>query len=144
MFGDAALIGQISSLLYGHVKGNKLGCAALGGAFLTGPNNVRAPAFSFLSNADLIGENTDEIIGKAPTLAIEMLYQDDAEDAFDDKAAEFLRAGSQAVWIVNPRRRSVAVHTPDNTSVTYQIGDVIPGGEVLPGFELPVSDIFED
>ena len=89
------------------------------------------------------GENAESLIQKAPTLAVEVISKNDIYGDVDDKAAEFLRAGSRAVWIVNPRRRTVAVHTPDNTSVTYQIGDAIPGGEMLPGFELPVTDIFE-
>lgn len=141
MLREAALIGAIGSILLGFVRQKNLGKVAAGGSFLTGAHNVRIPAASFLSNEDLRGENTDDIIRKAPTLAVEIATP--AKD-HEDKAAEFLRAGSRAVWIVNPRRRSVAVHTPDNIAITYQMGDAIPGGEILPGFELPIADIFED
>ena len=144
MFGDAARIAEIGSFLYRYMESNNLGRLAMGGSFLTGRNTVRMPAISFVPHADLVGENTDEIIGKAPTLAIEMLYKDDAEDALDDKADEFLAAGTQMVWIVNPRRRTVAVHTPDALPLMHNIGEVISGGEVLPNFELPVAEIFAD
>ena len=144
MLGDAVTVGNIGAFLFDHIKEKNLGRVAAGGSFLTAPANVRIPAFSFLSNADLEGENTDEIIRKAPTLAVEVISQNDTYGDVDDKASEFLRAGSKAVWIVNPRRRTVAVHTPDNIAVTYQVGDAIPGGEILPGFSLPIADIFED
>ncbi len=141
---DAVIVGNIGGALATFVKSHRLGKFAAGGSFLTGERTVRTPAFSFLSSRDLEGENTDEIIKKPPTLAVEIISPEMIYGSMEDKAAEFLRAGSQAVWIVNPRRRTVAVHTPDNTSVTYQVGDTIPGGEMLPGFELPVADIFEN
>ena len=99
---------------------------------------------SFISNQDLEGEDLDSYIRKPPTLAVEIISKNDIYGDVDDKAAEFLHAGSKAVWIVNPRRRTVAVHTPDNTSVTYQMGEAIPGGEMLPDFELPIGEIFGD
>ena len=133
----------IAGFLRLWVKKHGLGRVS-GGSFLTTASRVRAPDVSFLSTEDLEGENTGKYIRKAPTLAVEVISQNDIYGDVDDKAAEFLRAGTKAVWIVNPRRRTVAVHTPDNIAVTYQIGDTIPGGEILPGFELPVADIFED
>ena len=141
---DAVTVASLGSVLFKFVEDHHLGKCAGGGSFLTDTRTVRTPAFSFLSNRDLEGENTDEIIKKAPTLAVEIISPEMIYGSMDDKADEFLAAGSRAVWIVNPRRRSVAVHTPDNTSVTYQIGDTISGGEVLPGLELPVAAIFEE
>ena len=143
-FDHDDLAGIIYSHLRTFVKKHRLGRVVPGGSFLTEADRVRAPDVSFVSTADLEGENTGKYIKKAPTLAVEIISQNDIYGDVDDKAAEFLRAGTQAVWIVNPRRQTVAVHTPDNIAVTYQIGDTIPGGEILPGFELPVADIFED
>ena len=62
------------------------------------------------------------------------------------KVAEYLAAGSQRVWVVyqatrrNPRR--VIVHRADGTAITYAGDDVITDEELLPGFSLPLSDIF--
>ncbi len=144
VFDHDELAGIISAALRAFAKKHRLGRVAAGGSFLTEAGNVRAPDVAFVTYEDLEGENTGKYIQKAPTLAVEIISQNDSYGDVDDKAAEFLRAGSRAVWIVNPRRRTVAVHTPDNIAITYQMGDTIPGGDILPNFALPVADIFED
>ena len=144
IFDHDELILVIGGILRRWVKENRLGRVAGGGSFVTEQNQVRAPDVSFLSNEDLEGENTAKYVTKAPTLAVEIISKNDIYGDVDDKAAEFLRAGSQAVWVVNPRLRTVAVHTPDEQPVTYRMGEIIPGGEILPGFELPLAEIFAD
>ena len=144
MFSHDRLVAIIVIVLDAFVKRNRLGIIAAGGSFRTGENQVRVPDVSFISTEDLEGEDLDSYIRKSPTLAVEIISKNDTYGDVDDKADEFLAAGSQAVWIVNPRRRTVAVHTPDETPKIYQMGDTISGGEVLPGLELPIADIFED
>ena len=144
IFDHDELVLIIGGILRRWVKQNRLGRVAGGGSFLTEQNRVRSPDVSFLSNEDLEGENTGKYVKKAPTLTVEIISQNDVYGDVDDKAAEFLRAGSHAVWIVNPRLRTVTVHTPDEQPITYRMSETIPGGEVLPGFELPLADIFED
>jgi hypothetical protein len=41
--------------------------------------------------------------------------------------------------VTYPRRRTVRVHQPDREPVE---GDVLDGEDVLPGFRLPVADLF--
>lgn len=144
MFSHDRLVGIIFALLLTFVREHHLGELAAGGSFLTGENQVRVPDVSFISNNDLEGENLDNYIQKSPTLAVEVISKNDTYGDVDDKADEFLAAGSQAVWIVNPRRQTVAVHTPDDVPTTYRVGDVIPGGAVFPGLELTVAAIFRD
>ena len=122
----------------------RLGLVATGGSFRTGNDQVRVPDVSFTSHQDLEGENVESYIQKPPTLAVEIISKNDTYGDVDDKADEFLAAGSRAVWIVNPRRRTVAVHTPDALPQMHNVGNTISGGDVLPGLELPVAAIFED
>jgi len=143
VFDHDELILIIGNALRAHVKRNKLGRVAGGGSFRTDENQVRAPDVSFLSNEDLHGENTAKYIDKSPTLAVEIISQHDTYQEVDDKADEYLQAGSKAVWIVNPRRKTIAVRTLDDETV-YKVGQTISGGQVLPGLDLPVADIFEE
>ena len=144
MFSHDRLVTIISGLSNDFVKKQKLGMVASGGSFRTGENQVRVPDVSFVSNSDLEGEDLNSYVQKSPTLAVEVISKNDTYGDVDDKAGEFLAAGSRAVWIVNPRRRTVAVHTPDALPLLHNVGDTIPGGEMLPGLELPIADIFED
>lgn len=144
VFRHDELVLIVGNALRRFAKRNKLGRVAGGGSFLTEGRQVRAPDVSFLSNMDLEGENVESYIQKPPTLAVEIISQNDTYGEVDDKADEFLRAGSKAVWVVNPRHKSVTVHSADEGITIYKMGQSIPGGEIFPGFELPVSEIFED
>jgi hypothetical protein len=58
--------------------------------------------------------------------------------------ADFFRAGATLVWIVDPRKRTVVVRTPMAPERTLTEDDVLDGGDVLPGFRVPVREVFED
>jgi Uma2 family endonuclease len=48
------------------------------------------------------------------------------------------------LWIVDPELRAVKVYTPGQPVLTVEYEGVLSGGDVLPGFELPVKDIFPE
>ena len=60
----------------------------------------------------------------------------------DPKVQEWLDAGAGLVWVVNPRRRLVTVHRPGVAPVILTTADTLDGLQVVPGFTLPVADIF--
>jgi Uma2 family endonuclease len=76
----------------------------------------------------------------APDLAIEIVSPGD--DFFEvlDKVDAYLEQGAQVVWLIMPKKREVLVCT---LAGMRKIRDVLTAPELLPGFELPVSKIFE-
>ena len=58
------------------------------------------------------------------------------------KVADYLAAGCPLVWVVDPVRHAVAVHR--NLLFPSMLGedDVLEGGDVLPGFSVPVHELF--
>ena len=48
------------------------------------------------------------------------------------------------VWLIYPEQRMVEVYTPDGDVEILFEGDMIDGGEVLPGFSMPVTEVFDD
>jgi Uma2 family endonuclease len=58
------------------------------------------------------------------------------------KLREYFAAGTRLVWLVDPRPRTVRVHTGPRRSVRLGPDDVLDGGTVLPGFAVPVREIF--
>jgi len=79
-----------------------------------------------------------------PLLAVEVLSdpKSNAEQSeLRRKLGHYRRAGV-VVWVVDYVARKVEIHLPDNTVNIYGDEDKLTGGDVLPGFELPVKDIF--
>jgi Uma2 family endonuclease len=54
----------------------------------------------------------------------------------------YLQAGVRLVWLVDPASRTVSVFRPDAAPRTLGEGDILDGGDILPGFSLPVAEIF--
>ena len=79
----------------------------------------------------------------APDLAVEVLSPSNTPDEMAIKVDNYLRAGV-IVWVVNPDPQRVTVHRPDAAPKTYGIEDTLDGGAALPGFTLPVRDIFAE
>ena len=80
---------------------------------------------------------------EAPDLAIEVISPNDRYTEVNEKISDWLAAGTRMVVVVNPRNRTVNVHTTDSTT-TLAMGDTLDGGDVVPGWQMPLSDIFAD
>ncbi len=78
----------------------------------------------------------------APDLAVEVISPSERSRLVAAKVTAYLDGGCRLVWIVEPRRRTVTVWTPDRISGVYREGDVLDGGEVLPGFTMTVAVVF--
>ncbi len=59
-----------------------------------------------------------------------------------EKIDEYLAAGIALVWIANPDRRTIRVYRQDGTTRLFRAGDVIENEPGLPGFRLPVGEVF--
>ena len=77
-----------------------------------------------------------------PDLAVEVLSESNTRREIERRRREYFAAGAQLVWVVDPVTRSVDVFTGPDASILLSIADVLDGGPVLPGFRLPVADIF--
>lgn len=104
---------------------------------------LRAPDVSFVRK-DRAPRGNDELryARLAPDLAVEVLSPTDSRAAALRKGVMYIEAGVRLVWIVDPMRRLVVVLTPDDLPVTLGENDMLDGGDVLPGFAVPIADIF--
>ncbi len=78
-----------------------------------------------------------------PDLAVEVQSPDQSDKFMADKAAYYLANGVRMVWLVYPDKRLVEVLTPDARHLLND-ADSLDGGDVLPGFSLPIRDIFAE
>ena len=130
----------------GYVLTNRLGTVyACNRGFVTvlaAPSTLRIPDTSFVSNARL---NRPELYGMlyngAPDLAVEILSTGNSVAEMARKVAEYLAAGSKAVWVIDLARRTLTVHIPDAAPQTLTEHDRVDGEDYLPGFACAVADL---
>lgn len=77
----------------------------------------------------------------APDLAIEVLSRGQHAGRFASKLDFYLRHGVRLVWVVDPRREVISVFRPGQDEAILHVGDTLDGGDVLPGFSVPVAEI---
>ena len=129
-----------------YVEDHSLGqvCAAETGFRLaSNPDTVRAPDAAFISRERL--ETEGEVAGfwpGAPDLAVEVVSPGDTNTEVEDKVFEWLRAGTRMVVVINPRQETVTVYRSLEEVVVLNRDDVLDGGEVVPGWTLPVHELF--
>jgi Uma2 family endonuclease len=62
----------------------------------------------------------------------------------DEKVTEWLERGTRVVFVVNPRRKVVAVHRPKQPVLILGIDDTLSAEDVIPGWSLAVRDLFDE
>lgn len=145
-FQHGRLIMNIATPLDQHVRTHKLGvvCAAETGFLLTSdPDTVRAADVAFIRQEHI--EQAAEPEGYwpgAPDLAVEVVSPNDLYTEVDEKVTDWLEAGTRMVVIINPRKRTVTVYRSLLQIVVLREQDLLDGGEVVPGWSLPIADIF--
>jgi len=78
----------------------------------------------------------------APDLAIEIRSPSDRPGAVLAKVGDWLDAGAQLVWTVDPSRRAVVVYRADGWQDTLGMDDMLDGDDLLPGFALSIAALF--
>jgi Uma2 family endonuclease len=79
----------------------------------------------------------------APDLAVEVLSPSDTAIAIQRKRGEYFESGGRLVWIVDPAGRTVTVYRPDGSARVLREGETLDGEDVLEGFSVSVSELFE-
>ena len=131
----------VGNFVHEHDLGIVLGEA---GTLKILPDQVRIPDVCFISwdrfpNRQLPPE---PIPALAPDLAVEVLSEGNTEREMERKLRDYFSAGVRLVWYIDPKTRSARVYTsPDNCALVDENG-VLPGGDVLPGFGLPMKELF--
>ena len=110
------------------------------------PGLVRIPDVAFVSwdrcpNRRVPREAIPDL---APNLAIEVLSESNTQGEMQVKCGEYFAAGAELVWLVDLKTRSVTIFASPDASVVRAEDETLDGGQVLPGFQLAVRDLFAE
>ncbi len=142
------IAGTLQWLLHTFCRENQPGWVLPDGTtyqcFADDPDKVRKADVSFIGLARL---SIEQALAKGhvripPDLAAEVIPPNDLYYEVEAKAEEWLSAGAQIVWIVNPRTRSITVRRADATISLLQENDDLTGEKILPGFRCRVGELF--
>jgi len=106
------------------------------------PDTIRGADVAFISSKRLEQLSPRGYLDIAPDLIVEILSPDDSWSEVNEKLAEYFAIGAQMVWVADPRLRQVYVYRSLTQLERLTADDVLSGGEVLPGFSVPVAELF--
>jgi Uma2 family endonuclease len=78
----------------------------------------------------------------APVLAVEILSPSDTHQDITEKVEIYKAAGVALIWIVDPDLQTVLVVRPDKKPELFNLEQDLSGEPALPGFRVPVAEIF--
>lgn len=139
----ATLVGFLAHYLRDHRHGVVLTCDT-GFVLHRSPDTVRAPDVAFIRRERYLNlQEPRKAIPGAPDLAIEVLSPNNREQEMHAKVADYLAAGTTLVWIVDPEHEHVCSYRNLFEPQWHTGPDTLSAEDLLPGFSLTVSQIFE-
>jgi len=130
----------------GFVKANNLGivCGAETGFIVErDPDSVLGADVAFISHERLAKiDNPDKFGPFAPDLAVEVMSPGNTAREMEEKVALYFGAGARAVWVFNPKKKTVAAYTSPSDMRLLSEQDTLDGGDVLSGFTLDLAKLF--
>ena len=144
---ESASIGaNVMGLLWSFVRPRRLGrLYTAEGGFVLFPDRptVRVPDIAFvLAERAPEGKARKRFPRLAPDLVVEVLSPSDRTSDVVAKLEMYQEAGVRLIWLVDPDALTVTVIAAGHATKILQVGDVLDGGDVLPGFSVPVAEIF--
>ena len=137
---------NIGRSLSAYVRDNGLGrayAAETGFKLASDPDTVRAPDAAFVNRERV--EKAGRVAGywpSAPDLAVEVVSPGDTHAQVVEKALAWLEAGCRMVLVTDPEQRTVTVYRSLDDIRILTEGDTIDGADVVPGWKLPLAEIF--
>lgn len=139
----ARLTGALSEYAASHRTGEALS-GEVGIYTHRDPDTVRGADVAFISNERLADVQSRSFLDVAPELVVEVISPGNTWQEMQEKLEEYFKAGAEQMWIVEPKPRRVLLYRDATTAEALGEGDTLRGEGVLAGFELPLTDLFDN
>jgi len=108
-------------------------------------NLQRRPDVSFVSASTWPLDTeapTDAAWAIVPDIAIEIVSPTSAWNEIETRVRDYFRGGTRQVWVVSPRHQLVYVFETQTRVRIFSRDDTLTGDPVVPGFALPLAELF--
>ena len=130
------------------VKAHRLGKVRVGesGVYTRrNPDTARGVDVAFISNERWAQRQKHaSFLDVAPDLIVEIMSPDDRWTKVTQKLREYFAIGVRLVLVADPGARTVYAYRSPTDVTEFGEADVLTGGDVLPGFSVPVAEVFAE
>ena len=133
---------NLSSLLHFYVRENQLGRVLISDTGFRIGEQVLMPDIAFLASAR-IPDDPSKASPIPPDLAVEVVSPTDVLYRVEEKVFAYLDAGTQLVWVLKPRSKTVTVYRSETDITLLTRNDTLTGENVIEGFSCQVAELFE-
>ncbi len=138
---SSAIAMYVGGLMAVFVRQHDLGyVTGADGGYVIGEHRY-IPDAAFMSKTRQTAPSGQAYNPTPPTLALEVLSPTDRHDEVESTIAHYLAAGTR-VWSFDPQTKTVQVHRVGLDVLTLTLDDTLDGEDMLPGFQVPLRDIF--
>ena len=145
------LHGDIAGALGGEIRAyvrprrmGRVGGTDTGILLERNPDTVREPDIYYISADKLpLDIQVSGYFDVVPDMVAEIFSPNDRPRDFDAKIQMWLDFGVRLVLAIYPQTRTIIARQPGRPPVTLGYNDTLDGGDVIPGFQCPMRDIFD-
>jgi Uma2 family endonuclease len=106
------------------------------------PDTVRAPDLAFVRRERVALISPRGYAALAPDLVAEILSPDDRPGEVLATIGEWLDAGVEIVWVIDPDRKVARVYRSDGSVTAIAPDGALDGERLIPGFSCALGDLF--
>ena len=144
---ESELAVTIARLLGNFVSAHRLG-KVLGsdGMVRLEPEQIRIPGVAFIAKQRFAGRTLQPgaFWELGCDLAVEVISPSNTRREMERKLTDYFAAGVAVAWLVYPKSREVVVYSSPSKSITLRGDDMLESGAILPGFSVPVAQVFAE
>jgi len=130
-------------MIQGEERGLGLVCGEVGIMLWRNPDRVVGADAAFIANQSLPARLSPEgYLDTIPDLVVEVRSKNDTQPEIDHKVNDYLTAGVRVVWVADPAAGIVTAYRPGQAPQVFGPQDTLTVDDVIPGFRMPVRDVF--
>jgi Uma2 family endonuclease len=131
-----------------HIQGQQQGHGKVfvetGVVLWRNPDRMVGPDISFVASRSLpVRDSAEGFLETIPELVVEIRSKNDRQAEIDQKVADYLKAGVELIWNVDPATETVVEHRPKTEPRTLGKADTLECEEIIPGFRLALAELFQ-